>query len=122
MGSSLRGAPAVRREKRYSAENGSVYLYYYCGNRPIEGGVEYVFEASLDGRRFHPVSVRLREEALSRWQDSHARGLVDAERYALAKMSLLRAFDQSPAGGEVLPQVAITADHVAGILAELDID
>ncbi len=55
----LRGAPAVRRQKAYSAQSGYVYQYYYQGQRPSspEPGTEYVFDVSSDRRTSRPVSV-----------------------------------------------------------------
>jgi len=48
----LTGAPAVRRQKTYSAESGYVYQYYYEGQRPASrdgsSGIEFVFNVSAD--------------------------------------------------------------------------
>jgi len=118
----LSGAPAVRREKNYTAESGYVYRYFYLGNRAAEGGTEYVFEVSADRHGFILVSVVLGEAALARWQSSHARDLAATERYAIAKMSLLRAFDQCPAPSEMPREVIVSAADVADILETLGID
>lgn len=118
----LSGAPAVRREKYYTAESGYVYRYFYRGNRPAEGGTEYVFEVSADRHGFILVSVALGEAALARWQSSHARDLTATERYAIVKMSLLRAFEQCPAPSEMQREVIVSAAEVTGILETLGID
>ena len=118
----LSGAPAVRREKNYTAESGYVYRSFYLGNRAAEGGTEYVFEVSADRHGFMLVSVALVEAALARWQSSHARDLAATERYAIAKMSLLRAFDQCPAPSEMPREVIVSAADVADILETLGID
>ena len=118
----LRGAPAVRREKNYVADSGYVYHYFYLGNRPAEGGTEYVFEVSADRHGFILVSVVLSEAALARWQSSHARDLAPTERYAIVKMSLLRAFDQCPRPSEMQREVIVDAADVADILVTLGID
>jgi len=118
----LRGAPAVRREKNYAAESGYVYHYFYRGNRLAEGGTEYVFEVGADRHGFNLVSVVLGEAALTRWQSSHARDLAATERYAIAKMSLLRAFDQWPAPSEMQREVTVSPADVIGILETLGIE
>jgi hypothetical protein len=120
--SPLSGAPAVRREKNYTAESGYVYHYFYRGNRPAKGGTEHVFEVSADRHGFILVSVVLGEAALARWRSSHARDLASTEQYALAKMSLLRAFDQCPHPPEMQREVIVSAADVAEILATLGID
>ena len=118
----LSGAPAVRREKNYTAESGNVYHYFYRGNRPAEGGTEYVFEVRADRPGFILVRVVLGEEALTNWRSSHARDLAATERYAVAKMSLLRAFDQCPHPTGMQPEVVVSAADVAEILVTLGID
>src|SRR6266849_4834204 len=87
----LTGAPAVRRQKTYSAESGYVYQYFYEGQRPAERdgspGAQYVFSVSSDRKASVPVSVFLSEEALGIWQTGHDRQLGSTERYAVAKMA-----------------------------------
>src|SRR5512138_1277572 len=92
----------VRRRKTYTGETGCVYQYYFVGNRPslpqaAEGpATEYVFDVSSDDSRTFSVSVFLRNDAVEVWARSHGRGLTEAERYAAAKMRLLRGFDAIP--------------------------
>ena len=115
----LSGAPAAPREKSYSAESGYVYSYLYRGHRPCRGDTEYVFEVSADRRTFSPVSVFLSEAALAPWQTAHRRELTAAERYAIAKLSLQRALDQSPGPARLSREVRIGPDIVAEILEKL---
>lgn len=91
---SLTGAPAIRRQKTYSADSGYVYQYHYEGSRAIEGGREYVFMATASRRAEFPVTVALRDSALNSWQRSHGRDLTGPERFAIAKLSMKRAFDE----------------------------
>ncbi len=112
----LTGAPAVRREKNYSSESGYVYRYYYLGLRPSGGGEEYVFEVGGDRR----VSVLLRSEALARWEQVHQRSVTAAERYAVAKLSLQRAFDECPEPGALRREVAVSQEAVESILETLE--
>jgi hypothetical protein len=115
----LTGGRAVRREKTYSAESGYVYRYVYSGQRPSVGGTEYVFEVSRDRRGFNPVSVFLNETALADWQSAHGSELTGPERYALAKMGLLQAFD---AASVVQPEIFLKPGDVASILEILGRD
>jgi len=121
----LTGAPAVRRQKTYSAESGYVYQYFYEGRRPAsrEGkpGVQFVFNVSADRKSSFPVSVFVSDEALESWQQGHARELGSTERYAIAKMSLFRAFDQRPAPDAMSEEVRVQAADAESILATLDI-
>lgn len=112
----------MRREKRYAAESGYVFHYYYCGQRPAGGETEYIFEVSPDRRPFVQVAVVLDEEAFNRWQSAHTRSLTPTEQYAIAKMSLLRAFDRSTASGAVGPRIGVSSDEVIEILDTLGID
>ncbi len=91
----------VRRRKSYTGETGFVYQYYFVGQRPslpqaAEGpATEYVFDVSSDTNATFSVSVFLRNDAVDVWARRHGRGLTDAERYAAAKMRLLRGFDET---------------------------
>jgi len=90
----------VRRLKTYTSETGSVYQYYFVGKRealpgdPYSPATEYVFDVSSDRKVTFAVSIFLHENAVGTWEQQHERGLVDAEKYAAAKMKLLRAFDE----------------------------
>lgn len=94
----LSGKPEIRRLKTYSAQSGYVYQYFYEGHRPFrsggESGTEFVFSLSADRKNWHPVSVRVGDEALTVWEQSHQRVLSSTERYAVAKMALFQAFDE----------------------------
>ena len=62
----LTGAPAVRRQKTYSAQSGYVYQYFYEGQRPSspDPGTEFVFDVSSDRKTSAPVSVFVRAAAV----------------------------------------------------------
>ena len=121
----LSGAPAVRRQKTYSAESGYVYQYFYEGQRPAQRdgktGVQFVFNVSADRKSSFPVSVFVSDDVLESWQQRHDRQLGSTERYAIAKMSLFRAFDQRPAPDAMREEVRVQADDIESILATLDI-
>jgi hypothetical protein len=86
------------RWKTYSSDTGYVYQYVLRGCRPWQqsgdGGFEYVFHASRDRKEVFEVSVVLAASAVAEWSRRHTRELRDAERYAIAKLSLLAAFDE----------------------------
>ena len=120
----LTGAPAVRRQKTYSAESGYVYQYFYEGQRPAsrEGaGMQYVFNVSSDRKSSWPVSVFIDERALESWQTQHGRRLLANERYAIAKMALFQAFDRRGEPSEMREEVRVLAEDAESILTTLDI-
>jgi len=121
----LTGAPAVRRQKTYSAESGYVYQYFYEGQRAAERegstGAQYVFSVSSDRKSSVAVSVFLSEGALGSWQVEHGRQLASTERYAVAKMALFQAFDRREDPSRMSEEVRVMAEDVEAILAALDI-
>ena len=122
----LSGAPAVRRQKTYSAESGYVYQYYYAGHRPYQRerdkGEEYVFEVSADRKTSMAVSVLMQQAALEDWQSRHGRALEANERYAIAKMALFQAFDERPGPAAMSADVRVRAADVEGIMIRLELD
>jgi len=120
----LTGAPAVRRQKTYSAQSGYVYQYFYEGQRPTspDPGTEYVFDVSADRKTSAPVSVFVSSDALESWQSQSGRVLSSAERYAIAKMALFQAFDERATPQQMTAAVHLTPAAVRAILQTLDID
>jgi hypothetical protein len=120
----LTGAPAVRRQKTYSAQSGFVYQYFYEGQRPSspDPGTEYVFDVSADRKTSAPVSVIVSTEALENWQSETGRTLSSAERYAVAKMALFQAFDERESPDAMREAVRVTPAAVRAILETLNID
>lgn len=122
----LSGAPAVRRQKSYSAQSGFVYQYFYQGNRPAirerEQGQEFVFEVTADRKTSFPVSVFVSEPVVVDWQNLHNRALSPTERYAIAKMALFQAFDDRRTPGEMREEVRVRTADVRAILDILGIE
>ena len=122
----LTGAPAVRRQKTYNAQSGYVYQYYYEGQRRFrrdaEEGAEFVFDVSADRKTSAQVSVFVLDEAVRVWQQQHGRELVQAERYAAAKMALFQAFDERAHPGLMKQDIRVRAADMEAILAGLGID
>jgi hypothetical protein len=120
----LSGAPAVRRQKTYSAQSGYVYQYFYEGQRPMspERGTEFVFNVSSDRKTSSPVSVLVSDEAMMSWQKESGRTLSATERYAIAKMALFQAFDERETPEAACADVQLGPADVRTILASLNID
>ncbi|HLN01162.1 MAG TPA: hypothetical protein VK335_17865 [Bryobacteraceae bacterium] len=120
----LTGAPAVRRQKTYSAQSGYVYQYFYQGQRPSSPnpGTEYVFDVSADRKTSAPASVFVSAEAVENWQSQTGRTLSNAERYAIAKMALFQAFDERATPDAMREVVRVTPAGVRAILETLNID
>ena len=121
----LQGAPLVPRQKTYSAESGYVYLYHYAGWRPAERrserGAQFVFQVSPDRRTFFPVSVFLAASAIQAWESAHHE-LQTNERYAIAKMALLQAFDERESPAQMTREVVVRRADAESILETLGID
>lgn len=122
----LTGAPAVRRQKTYSAQSGYVYQYYYEGYRPFrrdgDEGTEFVFNVSADRKTSAPVSVFVSGEAVRSWEQRHGRALAPTERYATAKMALFQAFDERAHPGLMKQDILVRAADMEAILDGLGID
>ena len=122
----LTGAPAVRRQKTYSAESGYVYQYFYEGQRPAArdgaAGVQFVFNVSADRKTSSMVSVFIAAATLEGWEREHGRALASTERYAIAKMALFQAFDRRAEPSMMRDEVRVAADDATAILTTLDIE
>jgi hypothetical protein len=122
----LTGAPAVRRQKTYSAASGHVYQYFYEGQRRAaragEQGTEFVFNVSGDRKTTFDVSVFLLDSALAPWQREYQRELNSTERYAVAKLALFQAFDEREAPEQMREEVSVRPADAAQILEILGLD
>jgi hypothetical protein len=122
----LAGAPAVPRQKIYSAQTGYVYRYFYRGHRPASrdgaAGAEYVFETAADTKTSFHLPVFLGEDAVESWEKGHVRSLTAAERYAVVKMALFQAFDESPTPNQMPAEVRVRAADIEPLLEALGID
>lgn len=124
---SLTGVPSVRRLKTYSAQTGYVYHYFYEGCRPIRAtaptvaGTEFVFRVSAHREDGSPVSVFVPDAAIRDWEQAHAHAISSTERYAIAKMALFRAFDESSDPSLMPRDVPVHPADVETILETLGI-
>ena len=121
----LAGAPAVRRQKTYSAQSGYVYQYFYEGHRPFriggEEGQEFIFNVSADRKNWDTCAVLLTQSALSAWEGTHGRKLSQTEWYAIAKIALFQAFDERPAPALMKEPVRVRSADVEAIVETLDL-
>ncbi len=118
----LRGAPAVRRQKTYSAQTGYVYQYFYEGYRPGEHGSQHVFRVSSDRKSSFSIGVFLPAAAVESWQKAHGRELAATEQYAAVKMTLFEAFDERADLGPSVEVIEVAAAALERHLATLGIE
>jgi hypothetical protein len=118
----LRGTPAVRRQKNYSAASGYAYEYLFEGFRD-EGGCRcYVFTVSADRKAWFEITVLVEDRAIESWAAHHGRPLADNERYAVAKMALFEAFDERPDPGSMQKPVRVGPEEAEQLLSRLGLD
>jgi hypothetical protein len=118
----LRAAPAVRRQKNYTAESGYAYEYFYEGLRDQRGARHHVFTVSGDRKTWFETTVSVPESGIEAWQSAHGRALADNERYGVAKLALFTAFDERTTPDEMRATVVVAPERVAELLARLGID
>lgn len=113
----FRGAPAHPRQKTYSAQSGYVYQYFFEGQRATsrrgESGTEFLFSIAS--------SRKPAMEAIVFLEDSLVPGLRATERYAVAKLSLLQAFDERSQPERMREEITPAREDVQRILATLDL-
>lgn len=118
----LRGAPAVRRQKTYSAQTGRVYQYYYEGYRETGRGRVYTFQVSSDRKSSFVLSVLLPQSALDAWRQSGGRDLAPTEQYAVVKMTLFETFDERGDLDAAHAEAELDSAAIERHLATLQID
>ncbi len=116
---------AVRRIKSYSAATGYVYQYYFYEVRPARRGFtagnEYVYMISADRKATFPLGVFVRRDALRAWAKKVGRELTGTEEYAVAKMRLFQAFDESQDLPTTRPDLQVDESNLESLLAQLDL-
>lgn len=116
---------AVRRIKTYSAATGYVYQYYFYevqkSRRGLSAGTEYVYMVSVDRRQVFPLRIFVKQSAVDRWGRSAGRVLSGTEEYAIAKLRLFQAFDESQDTGAKQLEVVVDESNLDQLLSQLDI-
>jgi hypothetical protein len=109
--------------KTYSAQSGYVYQYYYEGHRSYRSGrdlgAEFVFSVSSDRKTWHDTSVLVSDDGVAAWEQAHARQLSSTERYAVAKIALMQAFDDRAEPALMRDAVRVRLADVEGIIETL---
>lgn len=108
-------APMVRREKTYSAASGQVYQYRFAE----AVGDAHVFDVSEGRGAGFPVRVRLEEAGLRACEARMGTPLRWNERYALAKLKLMRAMDEAASAEELRRGVMASEGEMLEFLREL---
>jgi hypothetical protein len=116
---------AVRRVKTYSAATGYVYQYYFYEvqrtRRGFSAGREYVYMVSLDRRQVFPLRIFVKQAAVDRWGRAAGRQLSGTEEYAVAKLRLFQALDESQELEAKRPDLIIDESNLDNLLSQLDI-
>jgi hypothetical protein len=117
----------AHRYKSYAAETGTAYQYFFAQswrvNRP-EGqgaGSDYVFVVTPDQRPPFVLRVFIAERALGFWRQNRGRELDSKETYALAKMRLFRAFDETESLRDYWLNVLVDEHNVMELLEPLNL-
>lgn len=117
---------SVRRVKTYTAESGTVYQYYFVGQREAlpdsgESAMEYIFDVLRSHGRYS-VSIFVRFEAVAHWNSEHGRELSGSEQYGLAKMRLLAAFDEIEDAFQTERKFAVDAAIIDSLADSLNLE
>jgi hypothetical protein len=116
---------AVRRVKSYSAATGYVYQYYFYevqkAHRGFSAGTEYVYMVSIDRRNVFPLRIFVKQSAVDKWGRAVGRELSGTEEYAIAKLRLFQALDESQELEAKRPELIIDESNLDNLLSQLDI-
>ena len=115
---------AVRRVKTYSAASGYVYQYYFYEvqktRRGFSAGTEYVYMVSVDRRQVFPLRIFVKQSAVERWGRAAGRVLSGTEEYAVAKLRLFQALDESQEIGPKQSDLIVDESNLDTLLSQLD--
>jgi len=115
----------VRRVKSYSSESGFVYQYQFHDAVPAERdgepGNEYIYYISADRKTMVPIRIFVGRKTSDDCARRLGRTLNGTEEYAVAKMRLFQAFDESEDLAKARPELIVDASNVAGLLEQLDL-
>ena len=120
---------AVRRVKSYSAASGFVYQYYFFevlpGRRSRSDGREYTYMVSADRQTAFPLKIFVEKAAVDAWSRRVGRALTGTEEYAVAKLRLFQAFDETAplesAAEAESADLRVDAANLDVLLSQLDI-
>jgi hypothetical protein len=81
--------------KTYSADSGYVYQYAYRGQRRNGTSAEFVFSVTSNRKEWTRISILLDDSAVNAWAATSSQLLMDAEKYAVVKLTLFEFFDRT---------------------------
>ena len=117
--------PAVRRIKSYSAATGCVYQYYFFevkkARRGFSSGNEYTYMVSAGRQPAFPVRIFISPNTAKNWSARTGRELSSTEEYAVAKMRLFQAFDETEELAGKPPELAVDESNLEALLEQLDL-
>ena len=115
----------AHRIKSYSAATG--YVYQYCfvevrsARRGFSVGTEYIYVVSADRRANLPLAVFVNKAAVEKWSARQSRILTGTEEYAVAKMRLFQAFDETENLTSGQPDLIVDESNLGTLLEKLDL-
>src|SRR5690242_19814005 len=116
---------AVRRVKTYSAASGYVYQYYFYEvqktRRGFSAGTEYVYMVSFDRKQVFPLRIFVKQSAVEKWGRTAGRALSGTEEYAVAKLRLFQALDESQVVESKPTEIAVDESNLEFLLSQLDL-
>jgi hypothetical protein len=115
-----------RRYKSYAGETGISYQYFFEARRAVVrsegqgGGSDFIFVVIADQHPPFALRIFLSERGLEAWRAAHGRDLDANEQYALAKMRLFRAFDESETLVDERLTLVVDESNIVELLVPLD--
>jgi hypothetical protein len=76
---------------------------------------------SLDRRQVFPLRIFVKQSAVDKWGRSAGRVLSGTEEYAVAKLRLFQALDESQELEAKRPELIIDESNLESLLSQLDI-
>jgi len=76
---------------------------------------------SLDRRHVFPLQIFVKQSAVDKWGRAIGRVLSGTEEYAIAKLRLFQALDESAELEAKRPELTIDESNLENLLSQLDI-
>lgn len=115
----------ARRVKTYSSATGYVYQYQFHDVKPVVkdgvAGNDYVYYVSADRKTMFPIHILVHADAMESHGKQLGRKLTGTEEYAVAKMRLFHALDETENFSATRPDLVVDSTNLPPLLAELDI-
>lgn len=76
---------------------------------------------SVDRKQVFPIRIFVKQSAVDKWAHSAGRALSGTEEYAIAKLRLFQALDESQEIAAKRPELIIDESNLDALLSQLDI-